>query len=155
MDCVILDIDGCLANNDHRLHHIRTSPKDYESFYSAMVDDTPISDIIWLVDLIITAQYEQEDFVLFVCTGRPEDYREETEAWLSTYAPRLHNCMYEISMRPSGDHRENSVVKNEMIESIKQQGFNIRLVLEDNPNVITMLQENNITVMNPCTYNAK
>ena len=32
MNCIIVDIDGTLANVEHRVHHLLKSPKDWDSF---------------------------------------------------------------------------------------------------------------------------
>lgn len=35
-NAIIFDIDGTLANLDHRLRHILKEPKDWDAFYSDM-----------------------------------------------------------------------------------------------------------------------
>ncbi len=146
MDAIIVDIDGTIADHSHRLHYIRNEPRDYDSFFAAMSEDKPIQDTLWLIDLLITAHYEQGDFVFFICTGRPEDYRKRTEDWLWEHAMRLENIAHEILMRPSKDFRKDSVIKDEMRQIIEGWGFNIRFVLEDRPDVINMWKANGITV---------
>ena len=147
MDCIIIDIDGTISNLDHRLYHIRKQPRDYNSFFAAMTEDTPIQDTLWLIDLLITAYYEEPDFVFFICTGRPEDYRRQTEEWLREYAMRLRNVVNNIFMRPSKDFRKDSIIKNEMRQKIEGKGFNIRVVLEDRQSVVDMWRENGITCL--------
>jgi len=147
VDCIIIDIDGTIANLSHRLHYIRKKPKDYDSFYAAMGGDTPIQDTLWLIDLLITAHYEQEDFVFFICTGRSEDYRDLTKEWLQKHAMRLDNVAHEMLMRPSKDFRKDSIIKDEMRQKIEGQGFNIRLVLDDRQQVVDMWREKGITCL--------
>ena len=147
IDAILIDIDGTIANLDHRLHHIRKKPRDYDSFFAAMSEDTPIKDTLWLIDLLITAHYEQGDFVFFICTGRSEDYRKQTEEWLCEHAMRLHNVMYEILMRVPKDFRKDSIIKDEMRQNIEDQGFNIRLVLEDRQQVVDMWRSKGITCL--------
>ena len=147
MDCIICDIDGTIADHSHRLHHIRNEPRDYDSFFAAMSEDIPIFDTLWLIDLLITAHYEQGDFVFFICTGRPEDYRKQTEDWLWEHAMRLDSIAHKILMRPSKDFRKDSIIKDEMRQIIEGWGFNIRFVLEDRQQVVDMWREKGITCL--------
>jgi len=147
MYCIIIDIDGTIADHSHRLHHITKQPKDYDSFYSAMGEDTPIYDILWLIDLLITSHYEEGDFVFFICTARREDYRKQTEEWLQKHAMRLLNVAHEMLMRPLKDFRKDVIIKDEMRQKIESQGFNIRFVLEDRQQVVDMWRENGITCL--------
>ena len=147
IDCIIIDLDGTIANLEHRLHHIHKTPKDYDSFNAAMSEDTPIQDTLWLIDLLITAHYEQGGFVFFICTGRPEDCRKQTEQWLWEHAMRLSNVVHKMLMRPSKDFRKDTIIKDEMRQQIEDQGFNIRLVLEDRQQVVDMWREKGITCL--------
>ena len=147
MDAIIVDLDGTIADHSHRLHHIRKTPRDYDSFFAAMSEDKPIQDTLWLIDLLITAHYEQGDFVFFICTGRPEDYRKQTEDWLWEHAMRLSNVKHEMLMRPSKDFRKDSIIKDEMRQIIEGWGFNIRFVLEDRQQVVDMWREKGITCL--------
>ena len=45
---IIFDIDGTLANLDHRLRHILNEPKDWDSFYRDIDKDQPIAPITLL-----------------------------------------------------------------------------------------------------------
>ncbi len=147
MDAIIIDLDGTIANLDHRLHHIQKTPKDYDAFNAAMGEDTPIQDTLWLIDLLITAHYEQEDFVFFICTGRPEDYRNVTKEWLQEHAMRLDNIVHEMLMRPSKDFRKDSIIKDEMRQIIEGWGFNIRITLDDRQQVVDMWRGKGITCL--------
>jgi len=46
MTTVIFDVDGTLANCEHRMHWIRHRPKNWAAFNRAMPYDTPIQDMI-------------------------------------------------------------------------------------------------------------
>ena len=45
----IFDIDGTLANCDHRLHYVKNKPKNWDAFYSECMDD----HVIWPVAEIL------------------------------------------------------------------------------------------------------
>ena len=76
---VICDIDGTIADNEHR-QELLNSYKDWDKFFLAMKDDKPIMKVI---DLIKQKQIEGK-YISFI-TGRPERYREMTLDWLKEY----------------------------------------------------------------------
>ena len=43
MKCFLIDIDGTVANGDHRLHHILKEPKAWDNYFLECGNDTPIS----------------------------------------------------------------------------------------------------------------
>ena len=50
-DVCIFDIDGTLANCDHRLHHIQDKPKNWDLFYNGCMDDDVILPVAEMLDL--------------------------------------------------------------------------------------------------------
>ena len=151
-DTILIDIDGILADNTHRLPHIYKNPKDYDLFFSLMGDDKVYDDMRWLIDLLITAYYEKNGFQLIIYSGRPEEYKQLTTQWIKLHFPRLWEARPYLFLRESGDHRPADIVKNEMIKSFKRD-YNVRMVIEDDPEVIRMLQREGISVLDPHTYN--
>ena len=74
---VIFDIDGTLADIEHRRHFVEGKKKDFDSFNAAMVNDTPnepIVDLMWMCE-------DAAKQIIF-CTGRMEQYREVTRNFL-------------------------------------------------------------------------
>ena len=47
----IFDIDGTLANCDHRLHYIKNKPKNWEAFYNECMDDLVIWPVAEMLEL--------------------------------------------------------------------------------------------------------
>jgi phosphoglycolate phosphatase-like HAD superfamily hydrolase len=92
----VVDIDGVVADVRHRLHHIERSPKDWDAFFAAAVDDPLLPEGKAVVDELVASGHE-----LVWLTGRPERCRRDTVAWLERVglpAARLH-------MRRDGDRR--------------------------------------------------
>lgn len=136
-DCIIYDLDGTLCDLMHRLHYIRKIPKDYDSFHNNCAGDTPKDDIIYLANLLVTAWHEDPNsFDLFICSGRPETTRDDTEKWLLKYVPRLLEVVEGIFMRKENDFRSDIEVKLEMKKAIEGQGYNIRTVFDDRQKVV-------------------
>lgn len=146
----IFDIDGTLADISHRLHFIgadkggwissTNTSKDWESFYKACVDDKPILETI----NIARALAIWGDTIVY-STGRSTDIFQETRTWLES-----HGLPYaRIYMRPDGDHREDCVVKSELLDMIMEDykyGGVIAGAFEDRQQVVDMYRARGIRV---------
>ena len=45
VNAVIFDLDGTLSDCTHRMHYLDNKPKDFDSFYGAMGDDTLVKPV--------------------------------------------------------------------------------------------------------------
>ncbi len=104
---VICDIDGTIANNDHRQHFLKEK-KDWDGFFSKLHKDEPIFEIIDKVKAL-----EKEGRRIIFLTGRPEKYRQQTEDWLKKY----FTFDLEILMRKDNDRRNKEQIKKELFFS--------------------------------------
>lgn len=105
----VIDIDGTLANAEHRLHLIKQEPKDWDKFLDPkMVDrDQPI----WPIIRITNSLYQQGAHIC-LCSGRNETTRASTTLWLSKYFVSYHALL----MRPKNDRRADYIVKLELLQ---------------------------------------
>lgn len=152
---VIFDIDGTLANAEHRLHFI-TDPdkaKDWENFLSdeQVANDAPIDQIWTVLHALASARHK----ILFI-TGRPARQRKLTIDWLMPIAlvelerkmpsrrphPRIllaqywadrstHKHLPRLYMRADGDRRPSHIVKQELLYQARSDGFAPKIVFED------------------------
>ncbi|HVF88786.1 MAG TPA: hypothetical protein VNH22_01890 [Blastocatellia bacterium] len=133
--CVIVDIDGTLADVEHRLHHIRGRRKNWKKFFALMSKDDPIKEVIDQVKELA------KDHDIYLVSGRPDDYLEVTLAWLE-----LHQVPFkDLYMRESGDYRPDFVVKQEILDAHFDKAA-VALVIEDRPSVIRMWKSNGLKV---------
>jgi FMN phosphatase YigB (HAD superfamily) len=146
MNTLIFDIDGTLADARHRRHFVLGKKRDYDAFYKGMVDDPPLEDMCFLANLLADHPSTPNFLKLFVFTGRPEDYRAETEKWLSTYVPSLFQKCEAILMRKKNDFRKDYVVKKEMLDYVQKLGYEVRLVFDDRPTVIDMWKKEGLCI---------
>lgn len=142
MDAII-DVDGTLADASHRLHYIlEQNPKDWDAFLSdGQVDqDTPIEEV-WRV---VAAFWKAGNRCIFI-TGRPERSRIMTRAWLVRHAARfgiLDEVIFSrLYMRADGDRRQDTVVKHDLLEVARLDGFDPKLCFEDRAGVAAMWRE--------------
>lgn len=120
MKCFIFDLDGTLADDSHRHHHV-TQHSDWDAYYAACPDDKAIEH------MIILARCIQRHYPIHIVTGRSEAIRAETEAWLMA-----HGILYEgLHMRKRNDRRKNSEYKQSIVRLLREEGFEILMAFED------------------------
>lgn len=134
--CYVFDIDGTLADCSHRLHFIVRKPgderpKDWRSFFAACADDVPIDHICNIARAIQMAGGK----VVFV-TGRSDECHAATRRWLRPIA--YGASMAALYMRRAGDHRDDCVVKLELLAQLRADGFEPIMVFEDRKRVVDM-----------------
>ena len=126
---VICDIDGTVANNDHRQHLLKGF-KTWDKFFAHLGEDLPIPEVI---EFVINLHNEGRDIV-FV-TGRPARYEEATRKWLERY----FDFEIKLIMRQDKDKRNKVEVKKEIfLENFKSE--DIFLVIDNDRDLIKMWQ---------------
>jgi phosphoglycolate phosphatase-like HAD superfamily hydrolase len=131
----VFDIDGVLADVRHRLDLLASTPKQWDAFFAAAVDDPLLADGAALVCTVA----DTED--IRYLTGRPESSRALTEAWL-----RRHDLPAgELTMRPDGDHRPARLFKVEQLRALRR-GRTISRVIDDDPEVVALLRDQGLPV---------
>jgi len=123
--CYIFDIDGTLADCSHRVHHIQKQPKDWTAFFAEVRDDKPIWHIVNLATRLVYAIP-----VVFV-SGRSDECREATAAWLDQNV-----FSGPLFMRRAGDHRDDDVVKIEILAEVRAAGYEPIMAFDDRDRVV-------------------
>ncbi len=124
---VIVDIDGTLADVQHRLHHIKgPGKKNWNKFFREMPHDKPVEIVVrWVNNLA-------PEYSAILITGRPEEYRAQTEDWLKKQGVKYSK----LYMRRSGDHRPDTIVKQELLDRVGRD--KVAFVIDDRPPVCDM-----------------
>ena len=157
---VLCDIDGTIANIDHRLHYV-TNPvtkitydggdlppnmavsigfkKDWKGFFSEMENDSVRQD----VQKILIDLYNRGHTIIFL-SARPDSYRDVTLKWL---ADKTLSFAYTLIMRQSHDKRPDTEVKADMLNLHFPDKGVIHTIIDDRPSVIRMWKEMGINVM--------
>lgn len=139
MSTVIFDLDGTLADIDHRLHFVKDGNKDWDGFYKACVDDKPKAAIIELALMCDDAGHE-----IIISSGRSENVRAETESWLAK-----HGVVYKaLLMRPNGSFVPDQIIKKLWLD----QGAlgpkeDILFVVEDRDSMVKMWREQGLVCL--------
>lgn len=134
----IFDIDGTLADLSHRLHFIQKEPADWTGFFAACPGDKQIPEIATVAKSLSKSSYK-----IVMITGRSDEIRDETEEWLDRY-----NIPWDaLYMRKAGDHREDSVVKAELLDTcLRNMPGTILGVFEDRQQVVDMYRAKGLRV---------
>jgi hydroxymethylpyrimidine pyrophosphatase-like HAD family hydrolase len=116
----VLDIDGTLANNAHRLHHIENAEgtKDWKAFLS---DELVSQDTVHEGVIRCLMHMKAEGWTFIFLTGRGEEQRATTQEWLYKQLGRSLSYGCELLMRPAGDQRVATEVKNEALTRIMRE----------------------------------
>lgn len=130
MDCVILDLDGTLANCKHRLHFIEGPKKNWDSFFDNCLDDSVIQPMFHLMNIL------SKDYKIVFITARPEKNRELTTKWLVK-----HNIEFsELLMRKNVDYNKSPKVKEKLVEQLRGMGYNPIYSFDDRIDCVAMFQ---------------
>ena len=129
---IIVDIDGTLANIDHRRHYVKGCRKDWSEFKKKYIEDQANK---WCVCLI-EAMYKQGLNLLFV-TGREEAYRkgtlEQIENWVCVHYSKVF-----LFMRSDGDFRSDVEVKKEMYNTHIKEKFKVLFCVDDSEVIVNL-----------------
>ena len=135
---VVCDIDGTVANVDHRRQFVASRPKNWAAWNAGMSRDTVYEDIVAILDLFADA-----DFTVILCSGRGEESREVTEQWLSD-----NDIPYQkLYMRSAGDNRKDSIVKVELLQQIREQWGHPFVWLDDRQQVVDAIRAEGVRVL--------
>ena len=126
---IIFDVDGTLADVSHRQHFVKDSPKDWDAFYGAMVNDRPNPPVVMIAHLLKAAGHR-----IIIATGRPLRYQMVTRAFLDDIAVS-YDAIY---FRKDKDYRKDTQVKEHMLLKMRQDGFDPTIVFDDRKSVVEM-----------------
>lgn len=135
---VLCDLDGTLANIDHRLHFVKDGNRDWKSFFEGISGDKLRENVSAML-----FEYKEKGHQIFFVSARPDTYRHATLDWLDS----VRIPSYEgLIMRRSDDHRDDTEVKRGMYESYFKN-IPIETIIDDRPRVIRMWRELGIPVI--------
>lgn len=145
---VIIDLDGTVADNNHRRHYVTNGQRDWDNFerVDLVLKDTVIPGVPRVLEKFQSLKYE-----LIFLTGRRENLRDVTMRWL--YEKLGINANDDnLLMRPPGNMLKAAEYKREQIMAVKREraihgrGF---LILDDDPRVHEMYGEHGLTLKAP------
>lgn len=126
---ILVDIDGTVALKGAR------SPYDETRVH----EDRPNDPVI----AVVRAMHSAGHVVVFM-SGRTEGCRDATEHWLMEHVGVSFEAPY---MRPVGDMRKDAVVKRELFDQHVRDRYDVRAVLDDRNQVVSMWRSLGLTCL--------
>ena len=138
---VVFDIDGVLADGDHRQHLLFPEGggrKDWKAFFDAATDDALIEEVARLIELL------DPSLCRVLLTARPATMQALTLEWLAR-----HELEWELLvMRPEGEFAPSPEAKRDAVRELRDHGFDLRLAFDDDRRNVDMFHSEGI----PCIY---
>ena len=133
---IIVDMDGTLANITERVE-LANSQKDpitgkmnWDTFLDPEVMrnlDQPNTDVVLLVRSLAETGHR-----ILITSARNERHRDVTEWQLKTWqVPYI-----QLHLRADEDYRQDAIIKSEILEKIKDDGFNPTVAIDDRNQVV-------------------
>jgi hypothetical protein len=120
----VIDLDGVVADVRHRLHHVRTRPKDWSSFFGAAAEDPLLEEGA----RVAHALAEVHDIAYL--SGRPERCRADTVDWLQRHGLPQGS----LHLRPGEDRRPGRLYKIGVLDRLARDR-EIAVLVDDDPQV--------------------
>lgn len=124
---IIVDVDGTLALPNGR------GPYEFEK-----VGEDDLNEAI----ARIVRDYVHVGYTM-ILTGREEKFRDTTEQWLRRYGIPF----FRLFMRPTGDKRNDVIVKREIYEREIAGKFNVEYCLDDRDRIVALWRSLGLTCL--------
>jgi hypothetical protein len=136
---VVFDIDGTIANIEHRLDYVRSKPKNWAAFDAGIPNDKVNEPVAEVFDAMIMGGH-----TVILASGRSERTRIATQDWLRKNGFGMYQKLY---MRKADDFRSDDIVKLEILgEIISDYGKKPDMVFDDRPRVVRAWRSQGIFV---------
>jgi hypothetical protein len=131
---IIVDLDGTLTDNTHRLGLLMAPKKDWDKISEQSAYDLPV---LWCQDMVQI--YSDAGYTILFVTGRHQKYEPVTREWLMRYvSPSVD---YVLMMRPHEDFREDFMVKLDIYQKEIVTFYDVAFCLEDRDSVTRMWRD--------------
>lgn len=140
MKLYVFDLDGTLANLNHRLHHIKNGKKNWDAFFDDCSNDLPIK---WVIDFA-NSLWQGPNYI-WILSGRSDRTELLTRQWLRRYDVHFDD----LFMRKDGDHRPDEILKLEMLKEklAANPTLELRFIVDDRQRVVDMWRKNGFNVL--------
>lgn len=139
----IFDLDGTLALIEHRRHFVdrERGKQDWAGFYAACDQDAPNNAVIRTFNSLAIANE------LWIFSGRSDEVRQQTVAWLAEHTVlTTADCDEVLTMRPEGDYTPDDKLKKRWLDDMLiDDRRRLVAVFEDRDRMVTMWRGQSIS----------
>ena len=129
--CVLVDVDGVIADGWHRQHFLQNGQKDWKSFFAHAFGDTPIDGSVAL-----TQQFDS-DTVVVLLTARPHNLHTITVDWAREHG---HRWDLLIMRHHSDGGLSSPSFKQRSVHQLRERGFEPQLAIDDDQRNVDMFR---------------
>ena len=131
---IVFDLDGTLADVEHRRHHVTGQNRRWDRFFEACVDDAPMAAVIMAFHA-----HQRAGARIEIWSGRSDAVRPQTEDWLA----RHELVPDRLIMRPAKNTTPDDVLKERWFDQANPKPA---LVYDDRDKVVAMWRRRGV----PC-----
>lgn len=136
MKYIVFDLDGTLANCEHRKHLIEGPEKNWDEFFLACSGDSLIEPVAKLFMILWHAFLDpNKKYSLIIMSGRGQISRQLTIDWLHGHGIYPDALL----MRPIGDFTPDNELKMKWATELGIE--NIDMVFDDRDKVVKMWRD--------------
>ena len=136
---IVFDVDGTLANINHRRHFVAMKPKNWKAFFANMEHDTVNEDVRYILETM----WEEPSNKIIICSGREIIHKPQTVRWFERNKIPYHD----IYMRAEKDYRPDYQVKVELLQEIRNTYGNPYLWFDDRQQVVDAIRAQGVRVL--------
>jgi predicted kinase len=140
LPAIIFDIDGTMANIDHRLHHLKKENKKYKRWdlFNKEIPNDSVNE--WCRTIYKYMCHHPK----ILCSGRVDSSRKDTEAWLEKHDIKGYRHLF---MRHRNDFRTDFIIKQIILDFEIKPRYNILFAIDDRQQVVDMYRKRGIVVL--------
>lgn len=137
-DTVVVDLDGTLANIEHRVPLVQSEKPNWPKFFTECVNDDVNEWCVTLMRAMRTA-----GFRVLLVSARSKECIVETNAWLMANADEAFDEFH--MLREKGDYTMDEILKQAWLDSYGKE--RVLFVVDDRTRVVDMWRRNGITCL--------
>lgn len=134
----VFDLDGTLANLDHRLPYIENKPKNWGAFNAKVYEDKVIQSVFRVLESL------KNDYKIIFLTGREGSDRcmTATVCWITDKLgiPAVYG--ENLFMRKFKDYRPDTEIKIELMKDFVEPHYEVIGIFDDRASVVKMWRDN-------------
>ena len=143
-NAVFCDIDGTIADCDHRRAYLDGTKAGSRKFHREMGDDTPKRDVINVFHALQEGGLDRKGLIGVLVSARSERDRKQTELWLTFAEVRYARLVMRPMSQADWDDR---LVKLNMLSRLRADGLDPAIVLDDRDGVVAMWRAEGVTCL--------
>jgi hypothetical protein len=137
MKTIVIDLDGTLANVDHRTHYVRRDRPEWDAFYEACDKD---SLNVWCAKLM--ESFYMRGYEVLIVSARRDTEKAKTLQWLSNHKVQYSEL---IMLRKGNESTPDTKLKKAWLDSYGKE--KILFIVDDRQKVVDMWRSEGMTCL--------